>query len=84
VITRKLLIRLIFVALGLPVVMVVIGTTSALLSSMGDTVGSKVLCYIVLATGILWVVNLVILVVAQAVRTVEDNLEDDDSDLPLE
>ena len=75
------MIRLIFFAIGMPVVMVVTGATSALLSSMGDTVGSKVLCYIVLATGILWLVNLILLVVAQAVRTMED---DDSSDRPLD
>jgi len=81
VITRKLMIRLIFFAIGMPVVMVVTGATSALLSSMGDAVGAKVLCYIVLAVGILWLANLVLLVVAQAVRTVED---DDSPDLPLD
>ena len=73
--------RLVFIAMGLPVVMVVTGATAALLSSMGDEVGSKVLGYIVLAVGILWLVSLVLLVLVHAIRTIED---DDSTDLPLD
>ncbi len=76
-ISRNLLIRLLFIAIGLPVVMVVTGATAALLSSMGDLAGAKVLWYIALATGILWLVNLVLLIVAHAIRTLgKDNSTD--------
>ena len=73
--------RLVFIAVGLPVVMVVTGATSALLASMGDEVGSKVLSYVLLAVGMLWLVNLVLLVLAHAIRSVE---EDDSTDSPLD
>ena len=67
--------------MGLPIVMVVTGATSSLLASMGDEVGSKVLSYVVMAVGILWLVALVLLVVANVIRTVE---KDDSNDLPLD
>jgi hypothetical protein len=73
VISRKLIIRLTFTALALPVVLVVLGTTGLLLSNMGDAIGAKVLGYVALALGIAWLANLVLLVVAQAIRSVEND-----------
>ena len=73
VISRTLLIRLIFAALGLPVVLVVVGATGALLASMGDAIGAKVLGYIALAIGVSWLSVLVMLIVAQAIRSAEND-----------
>ena len=70
-ISRKLIVSLTFAALALPVVLVVMGATAVLLSSMGDELGANVLGYVALALGILWLANLVLLIVAQAIRSVE-------------
>lgn len=80
-ISRKLLVRLIFTALALPVVLVVVGATAMLLASMGDSTGAKVLGYVALAVGIAWLTILVLLLVAQAIRAVEQ--DDDSPDSPL-
>lgn len=71
------MIRLIFAALALPVVMVVVGGTAALLSRMRDALGAQVLGYIALAVGLLWVVCLVALVVVHAVRSIEREQNDE-------
>ncbi|MCG8585719.1 MAG: hypothetical protein MI757_13515 [Pirellulales bacterium] len=71
-ISRKLILRLVFAALSLPVVGVVVAATSILLRSMGDEGGSTVLGYVGLALGIVWLTSLVLLTVAVAVRALED------------
>ena len=71
-ISRKLILRLVFAALSLPVVGVVVAATSILLRSMGDEGASTVLGYVGLALGIVWLTSLVLLTVAVAVRALED------------
>jgi hypothetical protein len=73
VISRKLLLRLIFAAIALPVVLVVVVATGTLLGNMGDATGARVLGYVALSMGILWLANLALLIVAHAIRSVESD-----------
>ena len=72
-ISRKLIIRLTFAALALPVVLVVIGGTGMLLANMCDRTGSRVLGYVTLVLGIIWVTNLVFLILVQAISSIESD-----------
>ena len=72
-ISRKLIIRLTFAALALPVVLVVIGATGMLLANMGDRAGSRVLGYVTLVLGIIWVTNLIFLILVQAISSIESD-----------
>ncbi len=68
----RLLVAGIFV---LPVTICVIWVVSLLLGEMGDPPGERALRYIALAGGILVVVDLICLVVAQAVNSLADTDE---------
>jgi hypothetical protein len=53
----------------LPIAITVILAVSALLAAMNDTAGAMVLRYVALGCGILWIVNLVCLVLAQSLNS---------------
>jgi ABC-type transport system involved in multi-copper enzyme maturation permease subunit len=61
---------LLVAAVGLPIVLCVVGGVAALLSAMGDEAGGAVLARVALGGGILWVVDLIGLLVAQAINAV--------------
>lgn len=60
-------IALVAVALLLPIALMVILGTAALLGSMGDPTAGRVLGWIALGIGIAWLVDLVALVILQAI-----------------
>lgn len=63
---HSILTTLLVGALGLPVALVVVYGASRLLAALGDVTGGEVLQRIAQAGGILWVINLVLLVIVQA------------------
>jgi hypothetical protein len=65
-------IALLAVALVLPIAVVVIVGVAALLSALGDAVGGRVLAWIGLGVGIVWLVDLVCLVILQALLWLAD------------
>lgn len=65
-------IALVAVALLLPIALVVILGTAALLGSMGDPTAGRVLGWIGLGLGIVWLVDLVALVILQALTSLAD------------
>jgi len=74
------ILALLAVALILPVALVVLLGVGALLGAMGDAVGSRVLGWIGLALGVVWLVDLVCLVLLQALGSlVEPNGDDRES-----
>ncbi len=70
-------IALVAVALLLPIALVVILGTAALLGSMGDAPAGRVLGWIGLAVGIVWLVDLVSLLILQALASLFDCSSDD-------
>ncbi len=64
---RSALLLLLVVALLLPVVICVVLGVGFLLQSLGDVAGSAVLGRIALALGIVWILDLIFLLVVQAV-----------------
>jgi hypothetical protein len=73
IIPQPVLLVLIAIALLLPMAITVIMGVGQLLSAMGDVAGGVVLGRIGLALGILWGLDLVILVVGLAVQSLGDN-----------
>jgi hypothetical protein len=69
VISRRVLTALVVAACVLPVAIVVVGAVGRLLAAMADTTGAAVLDGIALALGILWVIDLVCLVLVQAINS---------------
>jgi putative copper export protein len=65
----KLLLALV---LGLPILQATFAWVGGLLGAMGDAVTANVLSYINTATGVTWLISVVALVVALAVRTLDD------------
>jgi len=61
--------------LVLPISAGVVLAVSALLAAMGDTTGGAVLNYIALGCGILWVVDLASLVLAEGLNSLSDRDE---------
>jgi hypothetical protein len=59
-------IALVAVALLLPIALIVILGTGALLGSMGDPTAGRVLNWVGLGLGLVWLVNLVALLILQA------------------
>lgn len=59
-------------ALGLPVALVVVYGASMLLGALGDAGGSTVLLRIAQAGGILWIIDLVFLLIVQALNSSSD------------
>jgi hypothetical protein len=68
VISRRALVVLVMIAAVLPVALVVLLAVGRLLGAMRDTDAAEVLDRIALAVGILWVIDLVCLLVAQGIN----------------
>jgi hypothetical protein len=69
VISRRVLTTLLFAACVLPVATLVVVAVGRLLGAMADAAGAAALDRIALALGILWTIDLVCLVLAQAINT---------------
>lgn len=70
-------------ALLLPICACVILGVAALLDAMGDSIGGGVLRWIGLGCGILWTINLISLVLVQAIRSLpgpDDQPSEDDAE----
>ena len=65
----KVLLGLIVAGLVLPMTICVVVALAWLLPAMGDSQGGKVLSYVALALGIVWIVVLIALVLVQAIRS---------------
>ena len=65
----KALYFLLVAGLLMPVAICVVMALSALLTAMHDEVGGAVLRYVALAGGVVWVVDLVAIVLVQAIDT---------------
>ena len=74
----RAMLLLVVVLLVLPIAISVLVAVSALLVTMGDTIGGVVLKYIALGCGIVWVVGLVCMVVLQGFRSLDDPPSQDD------
>ena len=68
---------LLAVALVLPIALAVILGVAALLGAMGDAIGARVLGWIGLGVGLVWIVDLVCLVMVQALGSLMDRPADD-------
>jgi hypothetical protein len=66
---RRLLLALIAPAVILPIAICIVMAVGALLGTMGDAVGGRVLGWIALTGGILWGVDLVGLLLVQVLLT---------------
>ena len=67
-ISRRVLLGLVTAACVLPVAITVVVTVAWLLAQMHDAAAAAVLDRVALAIGILWVVDLIVLVVALAIH----------------
>ena len=77
-ITQKLVIRLLLLAVLLPVAVSVVMATGHLLRSMEDVLWGNILLRIALSGGIVWLITLVLLLFALAVRVASPpGLEED-------
>ena len=70
VITQKLVLRLLFLAVLLPVALSVVMATGHLLRSMDDVLWGNILLRVALSGGIVWLITLILLLFALAVRVV--------------
>jgi uncharacterized membrane protein required for colicin V production len=73
IIPKPFFFTLIAGALLLPMAIIVVLGVGYLLSAMGDASGGIVLDRIGLALGILWILNLIVLVVALATQSLDDD-----------
>jgi hypothetical protein len=67
-VTSKVLLVLIVAGLVLPMTICIVLGLASLLDAMQDLVGGKVLRYVALAGGLVWIVVLVSLVIVQAIH----------------
>jgi hypothetical protein len=67
----KTLFGLIVAGLLLPVTISIVVALASLLSSIGDQAGGTALRYVALASGILWVVDLIAIVLVQAIDALD-------------
>jgi hypothetical protein len=67
----KALCFLLIAGLLLPIAICVVVALAAMLTAMQDTTGGAVLRYVALAGGILWVVDLVAIVLVQAIDALD-------------
>ena len=72
-IPRRVLILLLSAALVLPVAICVVAGVGHLLVAMQDTAAGAVLGHIALALGVLWGIDLILLLVLLAVHTLADS-----------
>lgn len=70
-ISRPWMVGLLAGAVVMPLVLVLVLGLGRLLAAMGDATGAAVLDRLALAGGLLWSLNLVLLLVALAVRSLE-------------
>ena len=70
---RRLMLVLIAVAVILPIGICIVMGVGALLGTMGDAVGGRVLGWIARAGGIVWGVDLVGLLLVQTLLTLSDH-----------
>jgi hypothetical protein len=75
-------VALLVVALVLPIALVLVLGVSALLGAMGDVLGARVLGWIGLAVGVVWLVDLVCLVLMQAWGSLLDRPANDQESSP--
>jgi hypothetical protein len=78
VISQRLLVWLIVAALGLPIVLCVLLGLAKLLDAMQDADGAVGVGRFALAIGVLWVIDLVALVILQAVQAAASAQKSDD------
>ncbi len=76
----RLLVGLLIGALGLPIVLCVLMAAARLLEGMQDAPGAAALGRISLACYILWAIDLVGLVIIQAVHALAGNRDEKDED----
>ena len=69
-ISRRILLGLVTAACVLPVAITVVVTVAWLLAQMHDRAAAAVLDRVALAIGILWVIDLILLVVALAIHVI--------------
>lgn len=77
-ITHRVTAVLVVGACLLPIVLAVLGGTAALLSALGDVTGAAVVGRVALVAGLVWVVNLVILVLTLGIRAVGASSESEE------
>jgi len=70
---RRLTLALMAAAVILPIAICIVMGVAALLGTMGDAVGGRVLGWIALAVGIFWSLDLVVLLLIQALVTLNDH-----------
>ncbi len=68
-ISDRVVLSLLAIAILLPVALCVVLGVAALLAQMGDAAGGAVLYRIALAGGIVWIIDLILLVLALAIRS---------------
>jgi len=73
VISRRVLIVLLFAALLLPVAICVVLGVGHLLSTMDDKAAGTVLGHVALALGVLWIVDLILLLLLHALHTLSES-----------
>ncbi len=81
-ITQKLVLRLLFLAVLLPVALSVVMATGHLLRSMEDVLWGTILLRIALSGGIVWLITLVLLLLALAGRVAGSADADIEEDSP--
>jgi hypothetical protein len=69
-VTSKVLLALIVAGLVLPIMILIVLALALLLAGMGDVLGGKVLQYVALAGGVVWIMVLVGLILVQAIHVV--------------
>jgi len=81
VVTQKFILRLLIVAIFLPIALSVGWGVSELLGAMSDDTAARVVQRIALAGAVIWVIVLIILVLTLAVKAaVSDTTSDDSAD----
>ncbi len=79
-IPRPLLSTLAVLAIGLPVVVVVLLAVAAVLGAMGDANGQLAVTWVGRGAGILWTIDLVLLLISLAIETLcRDTPRDDEN-----
>jgi hypothetical protein len=78
VISPRLIVRLLIGALGLPIVLCVLLGLARLLDAMQDHDGAVAVGHFALAVAVLWVVDLIALVIVQAIQSVGSHSSKDD------
>ncbi|HZZ73150.1 MAG TPA: hypothetical protein VFE24_12920 [Pirellulales bacterium] len=67
-ISSRILLVLVVVAVVLPIAICVVGGTGELLSMLGDRTGAMVLEYGALGLGLIWIIDLILLAIVQGIN----------------